>query len=250
MIVADGLGKDFRDPKKGLIQAVGQVSFEAKPGEVFGILGINGAGKTTLLRMLSTLIGPTRGKASVCGYDTIKDAEMVRQNMGFLSASTALYGRLTGLEVINYFGGLYGLSGSHLKERIDFVVETFRLQGFMDQLCDKLSTGQKQRISIARAILHDPPVLFFDEPTAGLDVVTAQTVLEFIENFRTQGKTLVFSTHIMSEAERICDNVAVINKGELCALGSCRELIAQTGEANMERAFLNLVGYKSEVALP
>lgn len=249
MIVAEGLGKDFTHPKKGLISAVGNVSFTANPGEVFGFLGVNGAGKTTLLRMLSTLLVPTRGKASVCGFDTIKNSEDVRKSMGFLSASTALYGRLTGVEVLNYFGGLYGLSGSHLKDRLDFVIKTFRLEDFMEQLCDKLSTGQKQRISIARAILHDPPVLFFDEPTAGLDVVTAQTVLEFIENFRAQGKTVVFSTHIMSEAERLCDTVAVINSGELCATGSCKQLIEMTGEPNMERAFLNLVGYKSEVVL-
>ena len=247
MIITEGLGKDFRDPKKGVIRAVDQVSVTAEPGKVFGVLGVNGAGKTTFLRMLSTLITPTRGRASVAGHDVVTDAEDVRSNIGFLSASTALYGRLTGSEVLEYFGGLYGLSGQNLKDRTAFVVNALRLDEFKDQLCDKLSTGQKQRVSIARAILHDPPVLFFDEPTAGLDVVTAQTVLEFIETVRSQGKTIVFSTHIMTEAERICDQVAIIHEGRVFAQGTPQEVIADAGATSLERAFLNLVGYASEV---
>jgi len=246
MIITEGLGKDFRDPKKGVIRAVDHVSVTAEPGKVFGVLGVNGAGKTTFLRMLSTLITPTRGRASVGGHDTVKDSEKVRSSIGFLSASTALYGRLTGSEVLEYYGGLYGLSGQNLKDRTAFVIKALRLDEFKDQLCDKLSTGQKQRVSIARAILHDPPVLFFDEPTAGLDVVTAQTVLEFIETVRNQGKTIMFSTHIMTEAERICDQVAIIHEGRVFAQGTSDSIKDETNTTSLERAFLSLVGYVSE----
>lgn len=246
MIITDRLGKDFRDPKKGVIRAVEEVSIVAEPGKVFGLLGVNGAGKTTFLRMLSTLISPSRGSGSVAGHDIVKNPEAVRSSIGFLSASTALYGRLTGAEVLEYFGGLYGLSGQNLKDRTNFVTRALRLDEFNDQLCDKLSTGQKQRISIARAILHDPPVLFFDEPTAGLDVVTAQTVLEFIETVKGQGKTIVFSTHIMTEAERICDNISIIHQGRVCSQGTFEEIKTQAGEATLERAFLSLVGYERE----
>lgn len=246
MIIVENISKHFQDPKRGVIKAVDGVSFEAEPGKVFGLLGVNGAGKTTLLRMLSTLVVPTGGRASVGGHDVVHDPEQVRKNIGFLSASTALYGRLTGIEVLEYFGGLYGLTGEHLKQRIRFVTQAMRLDEFGGQLCDKLSTGQKQRVSIARAILHDPPVLFFDEATAGLDVVTAQTVLEFIEDSRTEGKTIVFSTHIMSESERLCDSLAIIHEGRVLASGSKDSILADTGEVTMERAFLKLVGYESK----
>lgn len=244
MITVENVSKTFHDPKKGQIKAVDGVSFEAAPGKIFGLLGVNGAGKTTLLRVLSTLVKPTGGTASVEGFDVVKDAEEVRRNIGFLSASTALYGRLTGFEVLDYFAGLYGLAPDRAKERIAFVKNALRLEEFGDQLCDKMSTGQKQRISIARAILHDPPVLFFDEATAGLDVVTAQTVLEFIESTRDTGKTVVFSTHIMSEAERLCDSLAVVHEGKLLAYGTRDSILAETGEPHMERAFLKLVGYE------
>lgn len=246
MIRTESISKDFIDPKRGTVHAVRDVSLEARDGEVFGLLGVNGAGKTTLLRMLSTVIRPTRGTATVGGYDVLTQPEQVRANIGFLSSSTALYGRLTGLELLQYFGGLYGLSGARLKDRVDFAIDKLKLEEFMNRLCDKLSTGQKQRVSIARTILHDPPVLFFDEPTAGLDVVTSQTIMEFIESVRDSGKTVVFSTHIMSEAERICDHLAVIHDGVICGRGTVEELKSQTGEATMEKAFLKTVGYATE----
>lgn len=246
VIRTEAISKDFIDPKRGTVHAVRDVSFEARNGEVFGLLGVNGAGKTTVLRMLSTVIRPTSGTANVAGYDILDNPEQVRASIGFLSTSTALYGRLTGIELLQYFGGLYGLTGARLKERIDFAVEKLRLHEFMNRLCDKLSTGQKQRVSIARTILHDPPVLFFDEPTAGLDVVTSQTIMEFIESVRDSGKTVVFSTHIMSEAERLCDHIAVVHEGRICGSGTVDELKALTGEATMEKAFLKTVGYATE----
>lgn len=246
MVRTDRIGKDFHDTKRGIVRAVRDVSITAEPGRIFGLLGVNGAGKTTLLRMLSTVIKPTEGGASVAGYDVVTQSEQVRASIGFLSTSTALYGRLTGREILQYFGGLYGLESNLVRERIEFVVEKLRLHEFVDRLCDKLSTGQKQRVSIARAILHDPPVLFFDEPTAGLDVVTAQTIMEFIEECRERNKTVVFSTHIMSEAERLCDQIAVIHAGEIRGEGSVKSLMESAGEPTMERAFLKLVDYRPE----
>lgn len=243
MVRTNELTKHFKD-KTGVKKAVDGVSFEARPGEIFGLLGVNGAGKTTTLRMLSTVICPTSGRAEVAGLDVAKEPQKVRASIGFMSTSTALYGRLTALEMIEYFGRLYGLDESRLKERIRYVCETLELDEFKDRLCDKLSTGQKQRVSIARTILHDPPVLFFDEPTAGLDVVTSQTVMEFIEQARASGKTVVFSTHIMSEVERLCDRIGVIHDGRLHGEGTVASLKEQTGEASLERAFLKLVGYQ------
>lgn len=241
MVQTHDLRKEFTDAKRGVVRAVDGISVMAHPGKILGVLGVNGAGKTTFLRMLSTVIRPTSGTASVAGHDVVKDSEKVRASIGFMSNSTALYGRLTGNETLDYFGGLYGLEGKRLKERKDFVIETLQLSEFLDRLCDKLSTGQKQRVSIARTILHDPPVLFFDEPTTGLDVVTSQTILEYIEKTRDEGKTVIFCTHIMSEAERLCENVVVIHEGIVCGEGSPQDLMAKTDSPNLERAFLHLV---------
>jgi sodium transport system ATP-binding protein len=247
MVMTDGLSKHFHDPKRGIVRAVEQVSLKAVPGQVFGLLGVNGAGKTTLLRMLSTVIKPSEGRAEVAGFDVVKQPEEVRRNIGFMSSSTALYGRLTAREMIAYFGGLYGLQRQELARRMDAVIERLAIGPFADGLCDRLSTGQKQRVSIARTILHDPPVLFFDEPTSGLDVVTSQTVMTFIEEQRTEGKTVVFSTHIMSEAERLCDHIAIIHGGVIRGEGTVDELRQQAGENVLEKAFLKIVEEDREV---
>lgn len=244
MIRTDGLSKDFVDVNKGVVHAVQSVSIEAHPGQIFGILGVNGAGKTTLLRMLSTVIRPTAGTGQVAGFDIVLEPQQVRANIGFLSGTTALYGRLTPREVLQYFGGLYGLSGDALTLRMHHAMETLGIGNFQDRLCDKLSTGQKQRVSIARTILHDPPVLFFDEPTSGLDVVTSQTIMEFIESERARGKTIVYCTHIMTEAERLCDTIAVIHEGRMHGIGSPGGLMQQTNQPTLERAFLQAIGYR------
>lgn len=243
MVRTEALSKSFFDPKKGEVRAVVDVSIEAHPGRIFGLLGVNGAGKTTLLRMLSTVLRPTSGRAEVAGVDVVADPGRVRASIGFLSTSTALYGRLSAREVLEYFGGLYGLQGEALRQRMELAIETLRLHEFLDRLCDKLSTGQKQRVSIARTILHDPPVLFFDEPTAGLDVMNSQTIMEFIEGARQNGKTVIFSTHIMSEAERLCDDVTVIHEGTIRGRGSVEQLKSQAGEISLEKAFLKLADY-------
>jgi len=248
MVETNGLCKEFRD-KTGVKRAVDNVSFLAREGEIFGLLGVNGAGKTTTLRILSTVIRATAGSATVNGYDVVKDSEKVRASIGFMSTSTALYGRLTGKETLEYFGKLYGLSSGRIAERIAFVTEKLNLSEFIGKLCDTLSTGQKQRVNIARTILHDPAVLFLDEPTSGLDIVTSQAVMEFIEDSRAQGKTIVFSSHIMSEAERLCDRIAIIHDGHIGAEGTLAELKASTESETLEQAFLKIVKYERELSL-
>lgn len=246
VVVTESLSKVYRSRREPDKLAVDGVTLACYPGEVFGLLGANGAGKTTLLRMLSTVLEPSRGKASVAGFDVVHDASRVRANIGFLSATTALYGRLTAREVITYFGSLYGLIGPDLRARVSRAIEQFEISEFADRLCDKLSTGQKQRVSIARTIIHDPPVIFFDEPTAGLDILAGRTISYFIEHARESGKTIVFSTHIMSEVERLCDRVGVIHDGKLAAVGTVPELMAATGETQLERMFLKIVGGSDE----
>ena len=246
MVSTSGIAKHFTDKSGKVVKAVDGVSIEATPGKIFGLLGVNGAGKTTMLRMLSTVIKPTSGTGTVAGHNILEQPQKVRASIGFMSASTALYGRLTAGEMIDYFGQLYGLDKATLRQRREYVVDKLRIHEFLDRLCDKLSTGQKQRVSIARTILHDPPVLFFDEPTAGLDIVTSQTVMEFIEEAQTNGKTIIFSTHIMSEVERLCDQVAIIHGGQIMGEGTVQSLKDRSEESSLEKAFLKLVSYKSE----
>ena len=244
MVTASGLSKVFADRKRGTVVALEEVSFESRPGEVYGILGVNGAGKTTLLRVLGTILTPSAGDATVAGFSIRTQPQEVRQHIGYLTGSTALYGRLTAREVLTYFGLLYGLSGNALRQRMDELVETLQMTEFIDGRCDRLSTGQKQRVSIARSIIHNPPVMFMDEPTAGLDVVTSRTIMQFIMASRQRGHTILFSTHIMSEAERLCDRIAVIHKGRIVATGTLEELRARTGERALELIFLSLIGEK------
>lgn len=242
MVEARHLTKEFPGPKRGKpIVAVSEASFFAQPGEIHGLLGVNGAGKTTLLRILSTVIRASTGEAKVNGYDVVDQGPEVRASIGFMSTSTALYGRLTAREMLSYFGSLYGFAGRDLRSRVDAAIERTQAGAFADQLCDRLSTGQKQRVSIARTIVHDPPVLFLDEPTAGLDILAAQTVLEFIEQSRNAGKTVIFSTHIMSEVERLCDRITIMHQGRVRGTGTLEELKLQTDTKTAEQMFLALV---------
>ena len=203
MIEVNEISKVFQDAKKGPFRAVDCVSFSARPGEIFGVLGPNGAGKTTLLRMLATILEPSEGGATIAGHDIKRDAQKIRENIGYLTGSAGLYERLTPREVLTYFGELNGLPADRINQRILELTETLEMGEFIDRRCDKLSTGQKQRTSIARSILHDPPVLFFDEPTSGLDIMAARTVVRFIRRCRDEGRTVIFSTHIMSEVEAL-----------------------------------------------
>ena len=241
MIEAQKLCKEFHDKKRGKIRAVEQVSFRCQPGQIYGLLGANGAGKTTTLRMLATILKPTDGTALVGGFDVVKEPEKVRAHVGFLSTATALYGRLTAQEMVEYFGRLYGLDNGALKRRIDEVFGRLSMNEFRDRRCDKLSTGMKQKVSIARTLVHDPPVMIFDEPTLGLDVMTARTIVGFIRECRQQGKTVIFSTHVMSEVEKLCDTIGIIHNGKLLAEGTLEELRQRYQQPDLEEVFVHVV---------
>jgi sodium transport system ATP-binding protein len=241
MIEAKALTKIFKDRKRGPIKAVDGVAFRCEPGRIFGLLGVNGAGKTTCLRMLATILSPTSGSAAVQGFDIVTEPEEVRASIGFLSAATALYGRLTAFEVVEYFGRLHGLEDSLLHPRIDALFQTLGMNEFRDRRCDKLSTGMKQKTSIARTLVHDPPVMIFDEPTLGLDVLTARAVLGFIRDCGQRGKTVIFSTHVMSEVEKLCDSIAIIHGGRILAEGALAQLRQQSGMERLEDIFIKVV---------
>jgi sodium transport system ATP-binding protein len=242
MIEARGLSKRFQDKKRGEIRAVENVSFGCQPGKIYGLLGANGAGKTTTLRMLATILEPTDGTAIVAGYDVIEHPDKVRANVGFLSTATALYPRLTAQELVEYFGRLNGLDEATLKKRVDTIFDRLEMNDFRDRRCDKLSTGMKQKTSIARTLVHDPPVMIFDEPTIGLDVMTARTIVTFIRECRDHGKTVIFSTHVMSEVEKLCDSIGIIQDGKLLAEGTLAELRGKYGQTDLEEIFVKVVG--------
>ena len=241
MIEARNLVKRFRDKKRGAVCAVDDVSFSCRPGEIFGLLGANGAGKTTTLRMLATILAPSEGTAVVAGYDVIKDPQTVRSRVGFLSTATALYGRLSAQEMVEYFGRLHGLDEPTLRGRVDEIFTRLEMDDFRDRRCDKLSTGMKQKVSIARTLVHDPSVMIFDEPTLGLDVIAARTIALFIRECRDKGKTVVFSTHVMSEVEKLCDHIGIIHGGKLLAEGTLPELRARFGVQDLEDLFVKVV---------
>lgn len=242
MIRVENLCKSFTDKKRGVIKAVDEVSFECHPGEIYGLLGPNGAGKTTTLRLLSTVLTPGAGRAEVCGYDIVRQPGSVRSSIGFLSGDTGLYRRLTGREILRYFSALYGIGRREFEDRLKTVVDVLELNDFLDTKTDKLSSGQKQRISIARTILHNPPVLILDEPTAGLDIIAAKAIIAFISRAREEGKTVLFSTHVMSEAERLCDRIGIIHQGRLQARGTLSELQDQFKTDDLEEVFTRAVG--------
>ena len=244
MIEARQLTKIFRDKKRGEIRAVDNVSFRCLPGRIFGLLGGNGAGKTTCLRLLATILQPSSGAATVAGYEVVTQPEKVRASIGFLSTGTALYGRLTARELVEYFGRLHGLSDEVLRPRLDALFAALDMNEFRDGRCDKLSSGMKQKVSIARTLIHDPAVMIFDEPTHGVDVLTARTVVHFIRDCRARGKTVIFSTHTMREAEKLCDTIAIIHQGHIMAEGTLGQLRAQTGAQDLEDVFVSVVEAK------
>ncbi|HVS52008.1 MAG TPA: ATP-binding cassette domain-containing protein [Opitutaceae bacterium] len=241
MIEAQQLTKTFRDKKRGEIRAVDEVSFRVVPGQIYGLLGANGAGKTTTLRLLATLLRPTRGTAYIAGCDIVREPEKVRAQVGFLAASTALYARLTAREMIAYFGRLHGLDPRTIRARTQQLADELGMHEFLDRRCDTFSTGMKQKTSIARTLIHDPAVMIFDEPTLGLDVMTARAIVRFVRDCRGRGKTVIYSTHVMSEVEKLCDVVGIIHDGRLLAEGSPAELATRTGERDMEDIFVKLV---------
>lgn len=241
-VVADELKKHFIDRKRGRIDAVTGVSFEAHYGEIFGLLGPNGAGKTTTLRMLSTILTPTGGSAAIAGKDIISDPDGARRSLGFLSGDTGLYDRLTAREMMEYFGKLYGMEGESVRRRVEEISEELEMSEFIEGRCAKLSTGQKQKVSISRTVVHDPPVLILDEPTSGLDVLASRNIVKFIRSAREQQKCVILSTHDMGEAERMCDRIGIIHSGSLVTSGTSEELYKRYSVDNLEAVFLKAVG--------
>lgn len=246
MIKVNNLKKEFYDKKRGKIQAVDGVNFHCLPGQIFGLLGPNGAGKTTTLRILATMMKPTEGEAMVNGFNVIREAHEVRQSIGFLSGETGLYDRFTPRETLLFFGRINGLSEKLISSRMSDIFKILDMDSFKEVRVDKLSTGMKQKLSIARAIIHDPPVLIFDEPTVGLDVITARVVVNYIKEFRRQGKCIIFSTHQMQEAEKLCDEIAIIHKGKILSEGTLADLQAKFQEVDLEEIFFKLVRVKVE----
>ena len=218
------------------------ISFQAQPGEIFGLLGPNGAGKTTTLRLISTLLSPDAGTVKVLGFDTRTAPEEVRRRVGVVTADIGVYPRLSARENIAYFAQLSGLDGRKLKARVEAVIERLDIDSFAGQRAESLSSGQKQKVAIARAIVHDPPLLMFDEPTSNLDVLASREVREFMVESKGRGKCVIFSTHVLHDAERLCDRITILHQGEVVASGSTAEVRGSRPE--LEDAFLELVGVR------
>jgi len=248
MIEVVNLTKTFKDKKRGVVRAVDDVTFRCEPGQIYGLLGANGAGKTTALRMIATLLKPVSGSATVAGYDVVKQGAQVRAAMGFLAASTALYGRLTAREMITYFGRLNGMDDAVIRGRVKQLADELDMHEFLDRRCDKFSTGMKQKTSIARTLVHDPAVMIFDEPTLGLDVMTARAIVRFVRDCRDAGKTVIYSSHVMSEIEKLCDQIGIIHDGKLVAEGTLAELQERYEETDMEEIFVKAVGGEAALA--
>jgi sodium transport system ATP-binding protein len=236
MIEVRGLTKRFDG-----VAAVDDVSFDVAAGEVYGLLGPNGAGKTTTLRVLSTLLSADGGQARVAGHDVAREAEAVRRSIGVVNGGMGLYDRLSGREVLHYFGRLYGMGRAAIDRRIDELDALLDLTGVLDKRTGAYSTGMKQKIVVARAVLHDPPVLFFDEATGGLDVMARRAVLDFCRDYPGGARAVVWSTHVMGEVEELCDRVAVLYRGKVVAEDTVAGLKAAADAPDLERAFFTLV---------
>ncbi len=249
MIHVRDMTKHYADLRRGVCVALGGISFDALPGQIYGLLGPNGAGKTTALRILSTVLRPTGGTATVNGYDVATQPSLIRRQLGFMSANTAVYDRMTAWEMVEYFGRLYGIADGPLRERMEHLFERLQMNEIRDVLGAKMSTGMKQKVSIARSIVHDPPVLIFDEATSGLDVLVARALLTTVAELRDQGKCILFSTHIMREAEKLCDRIGIIHRGRILAEGTLPELLDTYQQTDLEELFFQLISkFDAELA--
>ncbi|MGE5235036.1 MAG: ABC transporter ATP-binding protein [Acidobacteriota bacterium] len=238
---ARNLTKVFFDESRGEVRAVDAIDFECRAGEIFGLLGANGAGKTTTLRMLATILKPSSGTAAVMGHEVGIEPEEVRRRLGFYSSSTALYPRLTARETLEFFASINGYPPERVRGRVNALVERFGIQEYAGARVDRLSQGMKQKVSIARTLVHEPPVLIFDEPTVGLDVLNALEMQRIIGELRDEGKTVLFSTHIMSEAEKLCDRIAIIHRGRIHTCDTLAGLRERTGRHYLEDIFVDIV---------
>lgn len=253
MIRVDKVCKQFKLSRKqkqeiegghahNTLLAVADVSFNCTPGRIFTLLGPNGAGKTTTLRMMATMLKPTSGTITIAGFDTVKEPEQVRGKIGFLTGSTALYERLTPNEIIKYYADLHGMDNAKFNSRKQELFKLLGIDEFANRRIGKLSTGMKQKVSIARTMIHDPEVVIFDEPTVGLDVITARGIIQLIRGCKEQGKTVIFSTHIMGEVSLLSDDLAIIHKGKLLYNDTFEQFLKQMKSKTIEDEFIRIVG--------
>jgi sodium transport system ATP-binding protein len=247
MIRIEGLSKVFPNPDGTLKRAVDRVSFEVAPGEIYGLLGPNGAGNTTTLRMISGLLRPTEGRVWIDGIDVTDHPEEVKRRIGYLTANTGLYARLTPPEFLDYFATLYGLPREQARRRIAELVEWLGMREFLKLRCGALSMGQKQRTNIARALIADPPILILDEPTLGLDVLSNRLILSLVRTQADAGKAVLLSTHALDEIETMCRRIGLIHNGKLVAEGRLEDLKQQTGRQRLSEVFLHLVSADESV---
>ncbi len=234
--------------KSSRVHAVDDVSFTCQPGRIYSLLGPNGAGKTTTLRMIATILRPSSGTVKVDGHDVVTHPREVRAAIGFLTGSTGLYQRLTANEIIEYFGKLYQLDKATLARRKDELFSLLDIHEFAGKKIGQLSTGMKQKVSIARTMIHDPQVVVFDEPTSGLDVITAENIIKLIRDCKTREKTVIFSSHIMSEVDLLCDDLGIIHKGKLCYEGTMDSFRQQFREFTLTEAFIRVVNQPAPIA--
>lgn len=242
MVEVIGLSKQFKS-----VKAVDDISFKVSEGEIVGLLGENGAGKTTTLRMLATMLKPTSGTVRINNYDVVNDAHMVRGEIGILfGGEVGLYDRLTARENIKYFAQLNGVSNQKAEEQINKLVKAFNMQEYIDRRVGKFSRGMKQKVAIARSIVHDPKIMLFDEPTAGLDISASKIIHDFILHCKEENKAIVFSSHMMNEVEKLCDRVVIINKGKIVEDGKIDKLKEKYNDQDMESIFTKLIGGDSK----
>ena len=247
-VVKDESNKKIKlKTKKEEFLAVNNVSFNAGKGEIIGILGPNGAGKTTLLRMLGGILTPTSGSIKVAGYDYLKDKNLAKKEIGYISGNTKLYNRLSPRELLTTFGSLYDMEKDEIEKSIENIIQVMDMKSFIDNRIENLSTGQNQRTSIARCLIHSPEIYIFDEPTLGLDVISSKSIIDFMKNERNNGKTVLYSTHYMEEAETLCDKIYMIHKGEIIANGSCEELKREYNTQNLIDIFINIASKRGDL---
>lgn len=227
------------------INAVNNVTFQCEPGRVYSLLGPNGAGKTTTLRMMSTILKPTSGTMEIGGHDVTTEPEKVRSKIGFLTGSTNLYDRLNPGEIVDYFAKLHKMPKSETEQRKDMLFTQLGIHEFSKKRIGQMSTGMKQKVSIARSMIHDPEVVIFDEPTSGLDVITANSIIDLIRRCKDEGKTVIFSSHIMSEVDLLCDDLAIIAKGDLIYNDTMENFRTQYKDTSLTEAFINIVSDKA-----
>jgi sodium transport system ATP-binding protein len=250
MITVKNITKSFKLSKQqrkelgtsnSYLNAVDNISFTCQPGRICSLLGPNGAGKTTTLRMLATILKTTAGAIEVSGYDVGTNAQKVRQKIGFLTGSTGLYKRLTPNEIVQYFADLYQVAPSVFKERKESLFTLLDMNDFANKRIGQLSSGMQQKVSIVRTMIHDPEVLIFDEPTTGLDVITAENITNLIRQCKKEGKTVIFSSHIMSEVDLLCDDLIIMHKGKLCYDNTMEEFRKQMSTNNLTEGFIRII---------